>query len=225
MLKKQKITDYKNFWLIWINAASGEKGVSLFEIQTTWGIKTNYLYHNEVGLNAPLFRLMIRDNYISKEGKRLKAEYKWIPSYILNTYSNKEIEKKENFEKWYPDFLIRTKWPMIQKFIEKYHSVLFDTNNLKILYKNDKELLGKYGCKIFTDILLYVLFSNLRSFCKKYEADIVTRMLATCIAISSERDLINYMKALDMKLRNIVDFPLIVKDEAELARILCVLKW
>jgi hypothetical protein len=220
MLTKQKLTDYKNFWLIWINAASSEKGMSLFQIQTTWGIKTNYLYHNEIGLKSPLFRCMIRDNYITKEGKRLKAEFGWIPSYILNKYPS-----KEDSEHWVPDFLLRTKWHIVQKFIEKYHPILFDIKNLKILYKNDKELLGKYGEHILVDIFLYVLFSNLRVFCKKYEADVVLRMIATCIALASERDLLNYMKAVDEKMRNVADFPILVKDENELSRILCMLKW
>jgi hypothetical protein len=217
---KEKITDYKNFWLIWINSAGGDRGISLFEIQTTWDVKTNYLYHNEVGLKSPLFRCMIRENYITKEGKRLRAEYAWIPAYVRERYF-----AKETAENWVPDFLLRTRWPAVQKFMEKYHAVLFDKKNLKILYKNDKEVLGKYGPHIFADVFLYVLFSNLRLFCRKYEADVVLRMIATMISLSAERDLLNYMRMADSKLRNVVDFPVLVKDENELSRILCALKW
>jgi len=220
MRTKQKITEYKNFWLIWINCAGSEKGISLFEIQTTWGVKTNYLYHNEVGLKSPLFRCMIRENYITKEGKRLKAGFGWVPSYVLNKYP-----AKETGDNWLPDFLLRTKWPAVQKFMEKYHAVLFDAKHLKILYRNDKELVGKYGAQIFSDVFLYVLFSNLRVFCRKYEADIVLRMIATSLALSSERDLLNYIKAVDARLRNALDFPVLVRDENELSRMLCALKW
>ena len=217
---KQNITDYKNFWLIWINSAGNERGISLFEIQTSWDVKTNYLYHNEVGLKSPLFRCMTRDNYITKEGKRIKAKFEWVPAYVRDKYPAKEVN-----ENWLPDFLIRTKWPAVQKFIEKYHAALFDMKNLKVLYMDDKELMGKYGPQIFVDVLLYVLFSNLRVFCKKYEADVVLRMITTAISIASERDLMNYMRAVDSKLGKVVDFPVLVRDENELSRMLCALKW
>jgi hypothetical protein len=220
MKTKQKITDYKNFWLIWTGCAGSEKGVSLFEIQTTWDVKTNYLYHNEVGLKSPLFRSMVRDGYITKGGKRLKAEYKWVPSFMLEKYP-----AKDSSDNWFPDFLLRIKWPLVQKFMEKYHSVFFDPENLKILYKNDKELMGRYGPQIFADVFLYVLFSNLRGFCRKYEADVVLRMISTSIAISSERDILNYMRAIDAQLRRVLDFPVLLKDENELSRMLCALKW
>lgn len=218
MKTKQRITDYKNFWLIWINCAN-DKGLSLFEVQTTWDVKTNYLYHDEVGLKGPLFRSMIRDNYITKTGKRLKAEFKWVPGYMMQKYPARDASE------WLPDFLIRTKWPVVQKFTEKYRSVFFDVKNLKILYRNDKELMGKYGPQIFADIFLYVLFSNLRMFCKKYEADVVLRMISTSIALATERDLLNYMRAVDGTLRKAIDFPVLVKDENELSRMLCALKW
>ncbi len=220
MKAKQKVTDYKNFWLIWMSCAGSEKGVSLFEIQTTWGVKTNYLYHDEVGLKGPLFRSMIRDNYVSKEGKRLKAEFGWVPGFILQRYPS-----AGSSDNWLPDFLIRIKWPLVQKFAEKYSRVLFDMKSLKALYRNDKELAGKYGPQIFSDVFLYVLFSNLRTFCRKYEADIVLRMISTSIALSSERDLLGYMRLADSQLRKVVDFPALVKDENELSRMLCGLKW
>jgi hypothetical protein len=217
---KEKITDYKNFWLIWISSAGKKEGISLFEIQTTWDVRTNYLYHDEVGLKSPLFRCMIRENYITKEGKRIKADFAWIPGYIREKYPSSEAPNK-----WVPDFLIRIKWPAVQKFIEKYRSVLFDMSNLKTLYKNDKEIMGKYGPQIFTDIFLYVLFSNLRIFCRKYEADVVIRMLSTVVSLSSERDIISYMHELDSKIGSIADFPVFVRDENELSRILCAIKW
>ena len=220
MIRKQKITDYKNFWLIWINSAGNDEGVSLFRIQTDWDIKTNYLYHSEVGLNAPLFRMMIRENYITKEGKRLKANFEWVPEYIRERYSG---IGKEGF--WFPDYLIRIKWGLVQKFIEKYHSVLFNIDNLRILYGNDKEVLGKHGPQIFIDVFLYILFSNLRIFCKKYEADVVMRMMSTLISLSSEKDMLNYIHKLDSQLSKVVDFPVLMRDEEELSKMLCSLKW
>ena len=220
MRKKSRLTDYKNFWLIWINSAGKREGISLFNIQTEWGVKTNYLYHNEVGLGAPLFRVMIRKNYITKEGKRLKAKFEWIPEYIRERFSMNGGEGL-----WFPDSLLRVKWGTVQKFIEKYHPVLFDMENIKLLYKGDRELIGKSGPQIFTDIFLFVLFSNLRTFCKKYEADVVLRMMSTIISLSTERDLLNYIHKLDSELRNVPDFPVLVKDENELSKILCTLEW
>ena len=220
MRKKSKLTDYKNFWLIWINCAGKEEGVSLFRIQTDWDVKTNYLYHNEMGLGVPLFRSMIRENYIEKEGKRIKAQFGWIPDYIRDKYESEEPEGM-----WFLDSLLRIKWSAVQKFIEKYHPVLFDTKNIKLLYKNDKELIGKSGPHIFTDVFLYVLFSNLKAFCKKYEADVVLRIISTLISLSGEKDLLNYMHVIDSQLGNVADFPVIVRNENELSKILCSLKW
>lgn len=220
MRKKEKITDYKNFWLIWINCAGKEEGVSLFKIQTDWGIKTNYLYHNEVGLNAPLFRVMVRENYIAKEGKNLKADFRWIPEYIKERY-----DMKAEGGAWHPDSLVRIKWGEVQRFIEKYHPFLFSQENMKLLYRDDKELIGRSGPRIFTDIFLYIMFSNMRNFCKKYGADVVLRIISTLVSLSCERDILNYIHRLDSKLKNVPDMPNLIRDESELSRMLCTLKW
>lgn len=220
MRKKSSITDYKNFWLIWANCAGKEEGRSLFEIQTDWGITTNYLYHNEAALGAPLFRVMIRNNYITKEGKRLKAQFGWIPDYIKERYS---MEEKSGL--WYPDSLLRIKWGQVQHFVEKYHHAIFSQDRIKLLYGHDRDLLGRSGPQIFGDLFLYVLFCNMKSFCKKYGADIVLRIISTLISISAERDLLNYMKSLDKEMEGLPDFPKLIKDESELSRILCSLEW
>ena len=110
-------------------------------------------------------------------------------------------------------------------FIEKYHPVLFSLKNLKLLYKNDREMIGRYGSNIFMDVFLYVLFSNMIVFCKKYKADIVSRIISTLISVSSERDLLNYIYQLNTQLGKIADFPVLVKNEDEMSGILCTLKW
>ena len=220
MNRKKKLTDYKNFWLIWLNAASNQKGVSLFRMQTEWGVKTNYLYHAESGLGEPLFKCMLRENYIVKEGKRLRPLFGWIPDYIRGEHRGESSETA-----WYPDSLVISKWESVQNFIEKYHPVLFSLKNLKLLYKNDREMIGRYGSNIFMDVFLYVLFSNMIVFCKKYKADIVSRIISTLISVSSERDLLNYIYQLNTQLGKIADFPVLVKSEDEMSRILCTLKW
>jgi len=219
MSRKKDLTDYKNFWLIWLNSASEQNGTSLFRMQTEWGVKTNYLYHIESGLGRPLFECMIRDGYVVKEGKRLKPLFGWIPDYIKVKYG------ENGGNGWSPNSLIVGKWEPVQKFIEKYHSMLFSLENLKLLYRNNREMVGKYGPCIFTDIFLYVLFSNMTTFCKKYRADVVLRMISTLVSLSSERDLLNYMYKLNSQLGKIVDFPVLIRNEDELSRILCTLKW
>jgi len=219
MNRKKSLTGYKNFWLVWLNAAGEREGTSLFRIQTEWGVKTNYLYHIESGLGEPLFRQMIKQGYILKEGKRLKPLFGWIPDYMKGKY--KGFPK----DSWTPDSLLVSKWGIVQKFMEKYHPVLFSLKNLKVLYRSDKEFVGKYGSDIFTDIFLYVLFSNMIVFCKKYKADIVSRIISTLISLSGERDLLNYIHSLDSELGKISDFPALAKNENELSRILCTLKW
>jgi len=54
---------------------------------------------------------------------------------------------------------------------------------------------------------------------------VVIRMLSTVVSLSSERDIISYMHELDSKIGSIADFPVFVRDENELSRILCAIKW
>jgi hypothetical protein len=218
MVKKKRLTDYKNFWLIWINCAGNrEGGESLFQIQTGWGIKTNYLYHNEAGLGKPLYARMIRDGYIDKEGTRLKSLFAWIPEYV------RDMAGLATGDAWYPSTLITSRWPLVQKFIEVQAQTLFEDRAVRILYKNDRDLMGQTGRYIFNDIFLYVLFSNLILFTKKYKADIVMRIISTSISIFSERDLLNYMRYLHERLFN--EVPAIITSEAELNRLMYPFKW
>ncbi len=218
MIKKERLTDYKNFWLIWINCAGKqESGDSLFQIQTGWNIKTNYLYHNEAGLGKPLYVRMIRDSYLVKQGPKLKPLFAWIPGYV------KGLAGLTTGDAWYPSTLITERWPLVQKFIEEQAPALFGDRAIRTLYKNDRDLLGQTGRYIFNDIFLYVLFSNLILFTKKYKADIVMRIISTSISIFSERDLLNYMRHLHERLFK--EVPAIITSEAELNRLMYPFKW
>jgi hypothetical protein len=217
MEKKRKLTDYKNFWLVWITCAGREGGESLFNIQTGWGIKTNYLYHNEAGLGKPLYARMIRDGYIAKEGTRLKARFEWIPGYVKN------LASPATGDVWYPGSLIAGRWPLVQGFIKENARTLFDGRAIRILYRNDRDLLGQTGRYIFNDIFLYVLFSNIILFTKKYKADIVMRIISTAISIFSERDLLNYMRYLHERLFR--EVPAIITSETEMNKLMYPLKW
>ena len=218
MIKKEKLTDYKNFWLIWINCAGKpDSGDSLFQIQTKWGIRTNYLYHNETGLGRPLYTRMIKGGYLAKEGPRMKPMFGWIPKYV------KELSGVSTGDSWYPSTLITSRWPAVQAFIEKNPGVLFGDEATKILYKNDRDLLGQTGRYVFNDIFLYVLFSNVVLFTKKYKADIVMRIISTAISIFSERDLLNYMRYLHERLFRSV--PAILESEADMNRVMYPFKW
>lgn len=218
MKKKEKVTDYKNFWLIWLNCAGKPgKGESLFQIQTGWGIRTNYLYHNEAGLGKPLYTRMLKDGYLVKAGPRMKAVFGWIPDYV------KSLSGITAGDMWYPSTLITSNWSRVQSFLEENSSTLFGEEAIRILYKNDRDLLGQTGRYIFNDIFLYVLFSNMILFTKKYKADIVMRIISTSISIFSERDLLNYMRYLHGKLFK--EVPAIITNEQELNRVMYPFKW
>ena len=214
----KNITDYKNFWLIWLTCAGKPQGLSLFKIQEEWGIKTNYLYHNESGLGKPLYLAMIKEGYLEKEGKNLKARFEWVTRFVNDRY----VEPVQT-GMWSPAVLISSKWSLIEDFIEKHAPVLFDIKNLRILYKNNKDLLGETGRYIFMDIFLYVLFSNLAVFTKKYNADIVMRIISTIISLFAERDLLNYMRQIHTKIGR--DVPVIIGDERELNRTMYPFTW
>jgi hypothetical protein len=218
MIKKEKLTDYKNFWLIWISCAGKQEGGdSIFQIQTGWDIKTNYLYHNEAGLGRPLYERMIRGNYILKQGPRLKPMFAWISGYV------KDMAGLTTGDAWYPSTLITERWPLVQGFIEEHAPIIFEDHAIRTLYRNDRNLLGQTGRYIFNDIFLYVLFSNLILFTKKYKADIVMRIISTAISVFSERDLLNYMRQLHERLFK--EVPAIITSEAELNRLMYPFKW
>jgi hypothetical protein len=217
MAGKQDLMGYKNFWLIWLSCAGKGQGESLFQVQTRWGIRTNYLYHNETGLGKPLYARMIRDGYLEKSGPRIKSLYSWIPGYV------KSMAGEAGGGVWYPGVLFDTKWPRVQGFIEGNAQNLFSDKALKVLYRNDRDLLGLSGGFIFHDIFFYVLFSNLILFTHKYKADIVMRIISTAISILGDRDLLGYMRLLHEGLFK--EVPAIITSEAELDKLMCPYKW
>ncbi|MFC2143880.1 hypothetical protein ACFLQO_00755 [Candidatus Aenigmatarchaeota archaeon] len=219
MKRKTDIRQYKNFWVIWLTCAgNSDKGISLFEIQNKWGITTNYLYHHEMGLKKPLYINMIKEGFIKKEGRKLKPEFGWIPEYMKDRYL---IEGTGN--QWYPVALLNVKWSMIQRFIKDNSKVIFNLDNLRVLYKDDRELVGRYGYHVFSDIFLMVLFSNMILFSRKYKADVVMRIISTIVSIFSDRDLLNYIRKISLEIGK--NMPVIINNEDELNRLMYPFKW
>jgi len=217
----EKVTDYKNFWLIWLSCAGQEKGISLFRIQTTWGIQTNYLYHDEAGLGKPLFKVMAEQGFIDITGNKIKPKFEWVPAYVKEHMGS----EKPVGGYWSPELMIKDKWGTVSPFIEKYRKSLFDLGNLRVLYKDDKDVVGTYGRYVFQHIFLYVLFSNLIVFSKRYHAEIVSKMISTAVSLGTGADVLNYMYHLHSQIGALKDFPLLFQNEQELAKILCSLKW
>jgi hypothetical protein len=214
----KKLTDYKNFWLIWLSAAGSPRGMSLFSIQNLWGIKTNYLYHDEAGLGRPLYNAMIRQGYLEKDGKRLKARFEWIIPYMKERHGILTPPGA-----WTPSALILSKWPIVQEFIQKNPERVFGAKALRTLYRNSRDMLGSSGQHIFADVFLYVLFSNLIVFCRKYNASIVLRIILTATSMFSDRDLLGYMQYLNAEMKG--RYPVIIANEIELNRMMAPLNW
>jgi hypothetical protein len=214
-----KLTEYKNFWMIWLSAAGRPQGVSLFSIQNDWGIKTNYLYHGEAGIGKPLYLAMIKEGFLEKQGKRLRAKFDWIPGFMKERY-----QPFGHVDYWVPFNLVSAKWPQVQAFMEKNAHTLFDIRNMRILYRNSKDILGGSGQHIFSDIFIYVLFNNLTIFCRKYKAEIVLRILLTTFSVFTDRDLMNYMRHLNASAIS-KEIPLIIGDEAEMNALMCPFNW
>jgi hypothetical protein len=219
MKKKNDIRQYKNFWVIWLSCAGNpDRGISLFEIQNKWGITTNYLYHNEMGLKKPLYIHMIKEGFLKKNGRKLKPKFDWIPEYMKDRYL---LEGTGN--QWYPVALLNVKWPMIQKFIKDHSKEIFELESMKILYKNNRELIGKYGSQMFSDIFLMVLFFNMIIFSRKYKADVVMRIISTVVSVFSDRDILNYIRKVSLEIGK--DVPIIIRNEDELNRLMYPFKW
>lgn len=219
MKKKSDIRQYKNFWVIWLSCAgNADRGISLFEIQNKWGITTNYLYHHEMGLKKPLYINMINEGFLEKEGRKLKPKFDWIPEYMKDRYL---LEGTGN--QWYPVALLNVKWPMIQRFIKAHSKEIFDLENMRVLYKDNRELLGKYGSQMFSDIFLMVLFFNMIIFSRKYKADVVMRIISTVVSVFSDRDILNYVRKVSLEIGK--DIPIIIRNEDELNRLMYPFKW
>lgn len=201
----KKLSDYKNFWLVWLNCANSKNGTTLYRVQQDWGIKTNYLYHKESGLAKPLFQAMIESEYLIKADKKVKADFSWISNHVIE--SNK-IEKKG----WSGSVLIIENWPVMQKFIETEREILFSKNNLMTLFRNNIHSLNKSAHNIFNDLFLLSIISNISSISKKHNAAVVERILNTSLSLFHDRDLLNYY----LKLRLDVRFPTIIRDEEDM---------
>jgi hypothetical protein len=213
-----KLTDYKNFWLIWLSAAGRSQGVSLFSIQNDWGIKTNYLYHEETGIGKPLYLAMIKEGFLEKQGKKIKAKFEWIPNFVKERY-----QPLGHVDFWVPYPLISSKWPQVQVFMEKNAPHLFDLRNIRALYRNSKDVLGDSGQHIFTDIFLFILFENFIIFCKKYKAEIVLRILVTTFSVFADRDMVSYIRQLHGQISK--EAPLLIGDEAEMNSLMAPFNW
>ena len=213
----KKLFEYSNFWLIWLECAGEPEGTSLFKIQEEWGIKTNYLYHKEKGLGKSLFKNMIEQGYMQNGKKGPTAKFDWIPSYVL------EKHKLTDQRGWSLNGFIIEKLPLMQKFIEHNHEILFDRVLLNKLYRNDLDTIKSSGSTIFDDIRLFVFVSNLMPFCKKYGADIVTRMLFTMLSFYSEKDLLGYFNELRQKIPE-ENIPTVIENEGDLVRVLYTLE-
>jgi len=218
---KMRLTDYKNFWLIWLSCAGQEKGISLFSIQTTWGIQTNYLYHKEAGPGKPIFKPMEEQGFIEIIGNKIRPKFGWVPEYV----SQQLHQEKPAGGFWSPELVLRDRWPQVQPFMESRRGQFFDLQNLRLLSRNDKDVLGLYGKYIFQYIFLYVLFSNFIAFSKRYHAEVVTKMISTALSFGSGADVLSYMYQLHSQLGAAPDLPVLARNEQELAKILCSLKW
>jgi hypothetical protein len=157
---------------------------------------------------------MIKNGYLEKSGKKLKANFTWISTYVKKKYQIPQ----GNSVLWFPYTLINQKWSMVQDFIQNYHSVLFSNENLGILYKGSKDRLGDQGRYIFSDIFLYILFTDLMAFTRRYHADIVIRILLTAMSLFTERDILNYMKSVNKQIGG--NAPNIITNEDELNRVM-----
>ncbi|MCK4968736.1 MAG: hypothetical protein KAS12_06785 [Candidatus Aenigmarchaeota archaeon] len=213
----KKLFDYSNFWLIWIECSGSMNGVSLFKIQDSWNIKTNYLYHKEHSLEKPLFKSMIESEYIYETKKGLVSKFEWIPKYIL------EKHKLKGSNHWSLNSFIVGKLPEIQKFIETNHEILFEKSAINCLYMNDLNTIKKEGSTIFDDIILFVFVYNLVPFCKRYGADVVIRMIYTIFSISSKKDFLGYYTIISKKIKK-DQVPIIIENEGELTTVLCPLE-
>ncbi|NOQ55291.1 MAG: hypothetical protein GQ477_00635 [Nanohaloarchaea archaeon] len=211
----KELFEYNNFWLIWLNCAGSKKGISLFKIQESWGIKTNYLYHKERRLDKPLFKAMIEAGYICEGEKGFVAEFDWIPSYILKNHNLKSDDTGWSLN----DFIVET-MPIVTEFIKNNNAVLFDSAFIKQLYLSDINTIKRDGPTIFDDVMLFVFIYNLIPFCKRYDAEIVIRMIYTFFAFSSQKDFLNYFNDLNHKLPKDA-VPEIIANEGELIKVLC----
>lgn len=208
-----KLTDYKNFWLIWLGCAANSEGTSIFRLQQAWGITTNYLYHKEAGIGKPIVKQMAENGFLAQDKSRFRARFEWVPSFVL------ERHPLPHENAWSMNTRVIEKWPIVQKFIEDHRRIVFDAANLRTLYRNNLDNLKSFAPSIFDDMYLFAVLSSLVPFCTKYHATIVSRMLNTVVSVQPEKDVLGYFAALRQSISP-SEMPQIIKDESELLQTL-----
>lgn len=202
-----QLPKYASYWVVWMSAAGAPKGTTLYKIQNTWGIRSNYLYHKEAKLRKPLFQSMIEEKYITKDKSIIKADFSWIPNYVIE---QNKIEQKG----WSPGLLILENWPLLQSYIQTNADVVFNIGNLKLLYKNNLHNLKRNAHAIFNDIFTLSLISSVAAISERYSAEVVESIIYTVISLYPGRDLYSYFEAV----QNTAPLPRIFKNEQEMVR-------
>jgi len=208
----RKLTDYRSFWAVWLGSAGSKDGKTLFNIQKDWGITTNYLYHREPGLNAPIYKAMTKERYLTKEKNKISPRFEWISEYVIG------MHKPAKPREWSMNMIMLENWVLVQEFIEKHCNVLFSHDNLNVLYGNI-DTLSKMGPYVFDDIFSLIIISNILPFCARYKANLVSRIMYTILSLSTGRDILSYFNALKDQLKE-NDFPSIISSEEGLMDVL-----
>jgi len=211
----KKLTDYRSFWTVWLGCAGSPDGRTLFSIQKEWGITTNYLYHKEPGLNKPMHKAMAEEGFLEKAKvqKKIIAKFGWTTDYVIG------MHKPPKQGEWSMNLVLLENWVTIHAFMEKHRSVLFDPNNLKTLY-GTKDIMASAGRYIFDDIFAMIIVSNILPFCKKYRADLVSRIIYTLMSMQAGRNTLGYFKSVNSQLKEGKGFPTIIINENALMKLL-----
>ena len=176
----EKIEKLGNFWLIWLSCAGERK--SLYQIQKDWGIRTNYLYHPEKSLKIPMFKAMLNEGYLRKEGKYLIGEFEWVKKFLVVNYEGSLIEKHlEEF----------------MKFLTEKRDILFKFEHIRILFRGNPVLAKRYGRNIFSWIFLYILYRDFREISKVYKAEYIARIFRVLIEFVGDVNLKTYFDRID----------------------------
>ncbi|MBU0953758.1 MAG: hypothetical protein KKA90_05085 [Nanoarchaeota archaeon] len=215
MVDMRVLPEYKNFWLLWLSAAGSARGQSLFAIQKSWGITSNYLYHNEHRIGKPLVQAMIDSGYLNKEKGRISARFAWIPSYVEETFVAAD-EQTHGIRK-----ASAQSWQQIQPFIEQHHETLFGKEALQALYGFNPDAVRRTGFSIFHDLYLLVLHENVARFANKFQAPFIPRLTHALLAHAPRRDLLSYARTIRQALpENTV--PRILPNEQALGQFLAL---
>lgn len=148
---------------------------------------------------------MLEGNFIEKIENKIKAKFEWVEGYIKEYYKGTILESYSN---------------TIAKFCIKYNEVLFNFDNLKILFGNEDNW-KTYGKEIFRYVFFALLYKDIVRFLKEHRAEKLKMLIDIVVNSTSNVNLLEYSERVSEK---IIEYANIISTKTDIEKMYQLLK-